>query len=106
MLATLRVRNLVLIDELELHLGPGLNVLTGETGAGKSILVDALSLLLGGRASAELIRSGSTEGEVEALFDQYEAAGSDLEKGALAAQICLALKVVMDCTASGNGPTT
>jgi DNA repair protein RecN (Recombination protein N) len=69
MLATLRVRNFVLIDQLELHLGAGLNVLTGETGAGKSIVVDALGLLLGGRASPDVIRSGAAEAEVEALFE-------------------------------------
>lgn len=69
MLATLRVRNFVLIEALELCLGPGLNVLTGETGAGKSIVVDALGLLLGGRASPDLVRAGQTEAEVEALFE-------------------------------------
>lgn len=68
MLATLRVRNFVLIDQLELELGPGLNVLTGETGAGKSILVDAIGLLLGGRASPDVIRRGAEDAEVEALF--------------------------------------
>jgi DNA repair protein RecN (Recombination protein N) len=68
MLATLRVRNFVLIDQLELHLGPGLNVLTGETGAGKSILVDAIGLILGGRASPDLVRHGCDEAEVEAFF--------------------------------------
>lgn len=68
MLATLRVRNFVLIDQLELELGPGLNVLTGETGAGKSILVDAIGLLLGGRASPDVIRQGADDAEVEALF--------------------------------------
>jgi DNA repair protein RecN (Recombination protein N) len=68
MLATLRVRNFVLIDQLELELGPGLNVLTGETGAGKSILVDAIGLLLGGRASPDVIRHGADDAEVEALF--------------------------------------
>src|SRR5262249_2901851 len=57
------------IDELEIELGPGLNVLTGETGAGKSIVVGALSLVLGGRASAEQVRPGADEAEVEALFD-------------------------------------
>jgi DNA repair protein RecN (Recombination protein N) len=69
MLATLRVRNFVLIEALELVLGPGLNVLTGETGAGKSIVVDALGLLLGGRASPDLVRHGAVEAEVEALFE-------------------------------------
>jgi DNA repair protein RecN (Recombination protein N) len=81
MLATLRVRNFVLIDQLELELGPGLNVLTGETGAGKSILVDAISLLLGGRASPDVIRHGADDAEVEALFtlDPSDAAARHLQ---------------------------
>lgn len=69
MLTCLRVRDLAIIEQLEIELGPGLNVLTGETGAGKSILVDALELLLGGKGKAELVRSGAAQAEVEALFD-------------------------------------
>lgn len=69
MLVALRVKNFILMDALELRLEPGFNVLTGETGAGKSIVVGALSLVLGGRASAEQIRPGADEAEVEALFD-------------------------------------
>ncbi len=69
MLSQLSVRNVVLIERLELALSPGFNVVTGETGAGKSILVDALSLVLGGRARPELVRSGADEAEVEALFE-------------------------------------
>ncbi|WP_050430311.1 DNA repair protein RecN [Chondromyces crocatus] len=69
MLVALRVKNLILMDALELRLEPGFNVLTGETGAGKSIVVGALSLVLGGRASAEQVRPGADEAEVEALFD-------------------------------------
>src|SRR5262245_12931211 len=57
------------MDALELDLDRGLNVLTGETGAGKSIVVGALSLVLGGRASTEQVRPGADEAEVEALFD-------------------------------------
>jgi DNA repair protein RecN (Recombination protein N) len=68
MLSCLRIRDLAIIDELELELGAGLNVLTGETGAGKSILVSALELVLGGKGRPELVRSGAKEGEVEALF--------------------------------------
>src|SRR5512138_794676 len=68
MLSCLRIRDLGIIDELELELGTGLNVLTGETGAGKSILVSALELVLGGKGRPELVRSGAKEGEVEALF--------------------------------------
>jgi len=67
-LETLRIRNYALIDELEVELGKGLNVLTGETGAGKSIVVGALELVLGGRASAEMIRDGSKQARVDAVF--------------------------------------
>ena len=63
------------MDALELRLSPGFNVLTGETGAGKSIVVGALSLVLGGRASAEHVRPGESEAEVEALFDVSDAEG-------------------------------
>ena len=69
MLVELRVTNFVLIEQLELRLEPGFNVLTGETGAGKSIVVGALGLVLGGRAAPELVRPGAAEAEVEALFD-------------------------------------
>jgi DNA repair protein RecN (Recombination protein N) len=69
MLAELRVRNFALIDQLTVRLGPGLNVLTGETGAGKSIVVGALSLLLGERASSELVREGAEKATVEGLFE-------------------------------------
>ncbi|MEM9114260.1 MAG: DNA repair protein RecN [Myxococcota bacterium] len=68
MLQLLRVQNMALVDEVQLELGPGLTVLTGETGAGKSILITALSLVLGGRASSEVVRRGAKEAAVEALF--------------------------------------
>ncbi len=69
MLTELRVRNLVVISDATIPLEPGLNVLTGETGAGKSILLDALSLLLGERASGDLVRPGADKAVVEAAFD-------------------------------------
>ncbi len=75
MLVSLAVRDLVLIDGLTLELGDGLNVLSGETGAGKSILVDALALVLGGRADPALVRTGRDAAEVEALFDLGEGDG-------------------------------
>jgi DNA repair protein RecN (Recombination protein N) len=65
----LRISGFALIDELELSLGPGLTVITGETGAGKSIVVDALALLRGGRASVEVIRTGREEARVEAAIE-------------------------------------
>src|SRR4051812_7083192 len=70
MLRFLSIRNLAVIDRLELEFEPGLNVLTGETGAGKSILVGAVGLLVGGRASAELVRTGEDMATVEAVFDR------------------------------------
>lgn len=69
MLTELSIRNVAIIDQLQLSFGPGLNLLTGETGAGKSIIIDALTLVCGGRASADLIRTGEDEATVEALFD-------------------------------------
>src|SRR5258705_7161608 len=68
MLELLRVRAFAIIEELEVHFAAGFNVLTGETGAGKSILVDALHLVLGGRAQADSVRTGAEEAEVQALF--------------------------------------
>jgi DNA repair protein RecN (Recombination protein N) len=69
MLRSLDIRDVLIIDRLSLELGPGLNVLTGETGAGKSILLDALGFVLGWRGRAELVRQGAAQGEVTAVFD-------------------------------------
>ena len=70
MLATLKVRDLVLIEDVSLEFAPGLNVLTGETGAGKSILLDALGLAAGNRAGARSsVRGGATQGSAAAIFD-------------------------------------
>ncbi len=69
MLVQLAIRDIVLIDRLELDFGAGLTVLTGETGAGKSILLDAFSLALGGRGDGGLVRSGQPQGQVTAVFD-------------------------------------
>ena len=68
MLVALRIRNLAIIEDLELAFEPGFNVITGETGAGKTILMRALGLLLGDRGGADLVREGAREAEVEALF--------------------------------------
>jgi DNA repair protein RecN (Recombination protein N) len=69
MLRFLAIRHLAVIDQLELEFQPGLNVLTGETGAGKSILVGAVGLLVGGRASADIVRTGEDTATIEAIFD-------------------------------------
>jgi DNA repair protein RecN (Recombination protein N) len=72
MIETLRIENLAIVAEAELEFGPGLNVLTGETGAGKSIVLSALGLLAGGRASADAIRVGADQAAIEAVFHSRE----------------------------------
>jgi len=72
MLRFLAIRNLAVIDHLELELDAGLNVLTGETGAGKSVLVEAIDLLVGGRASADLVRTGEELASVQAVFERAD----------------------------------
>ena len=69
MLRELTVVNLALIDRLRLEFEPGLNIMTGETGAGKSIIIDAVNLVLGGRSSTELLRAGTESAQVEAVFE-------------------------------------
>ena len=69
MLRELRIENLLLIERAELRLGPGLNAITGETGAGKTVLAHSLDLLMGGKAKAGIVRPGSEEAWVEGVFD-------------------------------------
>ena len=69
-LLSLAVSDLALIERLRLELSDGLNVITGETGAGKSLLIDALGLVLGARADSSLVRHGADTARVEALFDR------------------------------------
>jgi DNA repair protein RecN (Recombination protein N) len=78
MLTELRVENLLLIERAELRLAPGLNVLTGETGAGKTVLAHALDLLLGGRAKQGIVRPGAAEAYVEGVFELPEALRAEL----------------------------
>jgi len=102
MLIELSVKHLAIIDDVTLRLGPGLNVLTGETGAGKSILVGAMSLGLGARASAQDIRRGEQSAEVEAVFDFSGEKGpaKDLkEAGFLEDGLLIARRIV-----SASGP--
>lgn len=98
MLLQLSIKNLVLIETLVLELGTGFNVLTGETGAGKSMLVDALALVLGGRSRPDMVRSGAREAEVEALFElepgsravaRLEAAGIPFERELVVRRVVL-----------------
>ncbi|MBZ5582818.1 MAG: DNA repair protein RecN [Acidobacteriia bacterium] len=92
MLLELVVENYAVIERLRVHFHPGLNLLTGETGSGKSIVVDALGLLLGGRASAEMVRTGESRARVAGIFDVrdhapirrlLETAGLESEEGEL-----------------------
>lgn len=88
MLRTLRVRNLALAENVAVDFAPGLNVITGETGAGKSILVGALALLLGERADKDLIRSGADACTVEAVFDLADPTSVNRELDALGLPPC------------------
>ena len=73
MLEYLRIRNLALIEDMELEFSSGMNVLTGETGAGKSFILKALGFLLGDKLSADMVRAGAERAQVEALFSTAEA---------------------------------
>src|SRR4029434_7021036 len=68
MLEELRIQNFAIIDNLELEFAPGFNVITGETGAGKSIIIDAVDLLLGGKADSSCVRAGAEKALVEGVF--------------------------------------
>lgn len=96
MLRALDIRDILIIDRLELGFQPGLNVLTGETGAGKSILLDALGFVLGWRGRAELVRQGADQGEVLAEFDLPEGHGARavLEEAGLPVEDTLILRRV------------
>ena len=79
MLLELRIRNFAIIEEAALRFGPGLNVLSGETGAGKTIIMSALGILLGARASPEVIRADQKEAAVDAAFE-IEGALTDIPR--------------------------
>src|SRR6188472_2345306 len=101
MLRFLRIEHLAVIDALEVEFEPGLNVLTGETGAGKSMLVEAVGLLMGGRASADLIRTGETHAQVQAEFDVTEPGAGP--RGSAGLQAGPTLIVRRDINAQGRG---
>ena len=69
MLKTIHIENIAVIERADVEFSPGLNVLTGETGAGKSVVIDSLDAVLGGRVSRELVRSGADKASVTAVFD-------------------------------------
>jgi DNA repair protein RecN (Recombination protein N) len=89
MLAELRVENLLLIERAELGLDPGLNVITGETGAGKTVLAHALDLLLGGKPRPGIVRPGTDEAYVEGVFEPGATPAEDPELADLAERVPL-----------------
>jgi DNA repair protein RecN (Recombination protein N) len=102
----LKVRNLAIVEELAIEPGAGLNVLTGETGAGKSLLIDSLELLRGARGSSEMIRAGAEKLSAEAVFQlpaalaaELESAGIDVERGGDGIEVI----VKRELAASGRG---
>ncbi|MBL8308656.1 MAG: AAA family ATPase, partial [Rubrivivax sp.] len=96
MLRRLSLRDVVIVAELEIDLGPGFTVLTGETGAGKSILIDALQLALGQRADAAMVREGAQRAEVSAEFDSPPTLAGWLDDGGFAADGTLLLRRTVD----------
>src|ERR687892_101012 len=90
MITYLKVRNLAIVEEFSIEPGPGLNVLTGETGAGKSLLIDSLEFLRGARGSVEMIRGGAEKMSAEAVFElaashaeTFEPLGIEVDGGEL-----------------------
>ena len=81
MLSSLQIENVAVIQKAEVHFKPGLNVLTGETGAGKSILIDSINAILGNRTSKDLVRTGAPKAVIRAAYEQVPDAELDsLEK--------------------------
>ena len=102
MLVELTISNYAVIDRLTVHLGPGFNVLTGETGAGKSIILDALGLLLGDRADAAAVRSGAQQAYVEGIFDPSPELGEALSQGLQAGDAADGLILSREVNANGR----
>src|SRR5690606_17349747 len=97
MLSLIRVKNYAVVDEIELELEPGFIVMTGETGAGKSILVDALGLALGDRADASIVRPGAERAEISVQFDcppKHESLAWLRERGLDDGDVCTLRRIV------------
>ena len=94
MLTHLHIKNFTIIDELSLEIPDGLNIITGETGAGKSILIDALELILGERLEAQMIREGENRCEISACFDLNAAARAWLEEHDFNSEECIIHRVI------------
>ena len=106
MLVELRAENYAVIDHAIAVFGPGLNLLTGETGAGKSILVDALALLMGGKASADIVRHGADRAVVSCVFEATMAADVILDDNGIdstGSEIILRREILSNIKAGGKG---
>lgn len=103
MLRTLHIRDFVIVEQAEIHFGSGFTVFSGETGAGKSILIDALALALGGRADAGVLREGATRADITAMFDTSAALRSWLAERDLDNGDELALRRVVDAQGRSRG---
>ena len=107
MLRELRIENLLLIERAELRLGEGLNAITGETGAGKTVLAHSLDLLMGGKARAQIVRPGAPEAWVEGVFDLPEGLLDEPEFAELAERLPEdADEVVLGRRVSASGRTS
>ncbi len=104
MLSHLAVRNLAIVEEAAVSFGPGLNIITGETGAGKSVLMGALDLVLGGRADKSAIREGAAEAWVEAVFDLPDTSAADALLAAAALPACEEGRLIIRRSIAAAGP--
>src|SRR3954451_23707531 len=107
MLLELRIENLLLIERAELLLHPGLNAITGETGAGKTILAHSFDLLMGGKARAQIVRPGAREAYVEGVFGLPEGLLDDPELSEIAERLPeSAMELAIARRVSANGRTS
>ena len=83
MLEQLKIKNVAVIDSLEISFKDGVSVLTGETGAGKSIIIDSINMILGSRASKELIRHGAERADVQAVFTVDSSTAAELDENGI-----------------------
>ncbi|WP_415789196.1 AAA family ATPase, partial [Bordetella tumulicola] len=103
MLRILHIRDFVIVEQAEIHFGSGFTVFSGETGAGKSILIDALALALGGRADAGVLREGATHADITALFEIPDGLRGWLAERDLDTGDELALRRVIDAQGRSRG---